>query len=129
MSPCSASTPQDPERYGRLVTDGADLLRIVEYKDATEAERAITLCNSGVLACDADLLADLVAGLTNDNAAGEYYLTDVIAAARAQGPQRGLCDLRRGRDDGRQHPHRSLPPPRPRSSHTPGRWRLPKASR
>ena len=86
--------PQDPKRYGRLVTDGADLLRIVEYKDATDAERAITLCNSGVLACDADLLADLVAGLSNDNAAGEYYLTDVIAAARSKGRSAGYvtCD-------------------------------------
>jgi bifunctional UDP-N-acetylglucosamine pyrophosphorylase / glucosamine-1-phosphate N-acetyltransferase len=77
--------PQDPKRYGRLVTEGADLLRIVEFKDATVAERAITLCNAGILACDADLLADLVGGLTNDNAAGEYYLTDVIAAARTKG--------------------------------------------
>ncbi len=86
--------PQDAKRYGRLVTDGADLLRIVEFKDATDAERAITLCNSGVLACDADLLGDLVAGLTNDNAAGEYYLTDVIAAARSKGRSAGYvtCD-------------------------------------
>ncbi|MFB2532944.1 bifunctional UDP-N-acetylglucosamine diphosphorylase/glucosamine-1-phosphate N-acetyltransferase GlmU [Paracoccus sp. p4-l81] len=75
----------DPGRYGRLVADGADLHRIVEYKDATEDERAITLCNSGVIAADATLLADLVGGLGNDNAAGEYYLTDIVAAARARG--------------------------------------------
>jgi len=78
-------TDSRPQRYGRLVMDGDALLRIVEYKDATEAERAITLINSGVVACDAGALADLVAGLTNDNAAGEYYLTDIPAAARARG--------------------------------------------
>ncbi|MDF2140055.1 bifunctional UDP-N-acetylglucosamine diphosphorylase/glucosamine-1-phosphate N-acetyltransferase GlmU [Paenirhodobacter sp. CAU 1674] len=75
----------DPGRYGRLIARGRDLDRIVEFKDATDKERAITLCNSGVIACDAALLADLVGGLSNDNAAGEYYLTDIVAAARARG--------------------------------------------
>ena len=73
-------------RYGRLILAGIDrLARIVEYKDATPAERQITLMNSGVLCADAALLADLVAGLGNDNAAGEYYLTDVVGAAVARG--------------------------------------------
>ena len=75
----------DPGRYGRLIADGSALERIVEFKDATDQERAISLCNSGVIACDAALLAELVAGLGNDNAAGEYYLTDIVAAARAKG--------------------------------------------
>lgn len=75
----------DPGRYGRLIARGRDLDRIVEFKDATDEERTITLCNSGVIACDAALLADLVGGLSNDNAAGEYYLTDIVAAARARG--------------------------------------------
>ncbi|MCT8328521.1 bifunctional UDP-N-acetylglucosamine diphosphorylase/glucosamine-1-phosphate N-acetyltransferase GlmU [Albidovulum sediminis] len=75
----------DPGRYGRLIANGGALERIVEYKDATEAERAITLCNSGVVAVEARLLAELVGGLTNDNAAGEYYLTDIVAAARVRG--------------------------------------------
>jgi bifunctional UDP-N-acetylglucosamine pyrophosphorylase/glucosamine-1-phosphate N-acetyltransferase len=75
----------DPGRYGRLIASGDRLDRIVEWKDATEDERRIDLCNSGVVACDAALLARLVGGLTNDNAAGEYYLTDIVAAARAQG--------------------------------------------
>lgn len=74
----------DPGRYGRLIAQDGALERIVEYKDATGAERAITLCNSGVVAVDARLLGELVAGLTNDNAAGEYYLTDIVAAARAR---------------------------------------------
>ncbi len=75
----------DPGRYGRLVVEGNDLLRIVEFKDASAAEQAITLCNSGVVAADATLLQALVAEVGNDNAAGEYYLTDIVAIARARG--------------------------------------------
>ena len=75
----------DPGRYGRLVMDGDRLDRIVEFKDASDEERAITLCNSGVIAADAKTLFDLVAAVGNDNAAGEYYLTDIIAIARARG--------------------------------------------
>lgn len=84
----------DPGRYGRLVTGPEGLERIVEWKDAGEDERTIGLCNSGVLAADARLLAELVAGLSNDNAAGEYYLPDVVAAARARGlsAEVVLCD-------------------------------------
>ena len=72
-------------RYGRLVIDGDRLLRIVEYKDATEDERQIRFTNSGVLACDAATLFDLIAGLSNDNASGEYYLTQVAEMANARG--------------------------------------------
>jgi len=75
----------DPGRYGRLVTDGDRLEKIVEFKDASDEERAITLCNSGVLAADASLLMELLAAVGNDNAAGEYYLTDVPGLARARG--------------------------------------------
>lgn len=84
----------NPGRYGRLVADGDTLDRIVEYKDADDATRAITLCNSGVMALDAGLLRDLVGQLSNDNAAGEYYLTDVVALARAQGRSAAVvtCD-------------------------------------
>ncbi len=84
----------DPGRYGRLVTSGDTLERIVEYKDATDEERAITLCNSGVVAADAALLWDLLAAVTNDNAAGEYYLTDVPGIARSRGLSAGFvtCD-------------------------------------
>jgi bifunctional UDP-N-acetylglucosamine pyrophosphorylase / glucosamine-1-phosphate N-acetyltransferase len=78
-------TDSRPKRYGRLVMEGDQLIRIVEYKDATETERAIPLINSGVVACDLPLLNDLVEGLSNDNAAGEYYLTDIVAAARSRG--------------------------------------------
>jgi bifunctional UDP-N-acetylglucosamine pyrophosphorylase / glucosamine-1-phosphate N-acetyltransferase len=84
----------DPGRYGRLVTTGDSLERIVEFKDATPEERAITLCNSGVICADAATLASLVAAVTNDNASGEYYLTDIAALARARGLTAGvvICD-------------------------------------
>ena len=75
----------DPGRYGRLVVEDGALTRIVEFKDATEAERAITLCNSGVVMAEAALLFDLVAAVGNDNAAGEYYLTDIVGIANARG--------------------------------------------
>ena len=80
----------DPGRYGRLVTQGARLERIVEFKDASEAERAITLCNSGVICADRATLFALIAAVGNDNAAGEYYLTDIVALARAQGLSAGV---------------------------------------
>ncbi len=75
----------DPARYGRLVMQGDTLERIVEFKDASPDERAITLCNSGVIAGDAKTLFDLLDDVTNDNAAGEYYLTDIVGLARARG--------------------------------------------
>jgi bifunctional UDP-N-acetylglucosamine pyrophosphorylase / glucosamine-1-phosphate N-acetyltransferase len=84
----------DPGRYGRLVTTGDSLARIVEYKDATSEERALTLCNSGVICADSATLATLVAAVSNDNAAGEYYLTDIVAIARSKGLTAGvvICD-------------------------------------
>lgn len=83
-------TAADPARYGRLVTAGDTLERIVEFKDATDKERAITLCNSGVICADRAQLFDLVAQVGNDNAASEYYLTDIVALARAQGLSAGV---------------------------------------
>jgi len=75
----------DPGRYGRLVVDNGALTRIVEFKDASEAERAITLCNSGVVAADAQVLFSLIEAVGNDNASGEYYLTDIVEIANARG--------------------------------------------
>ncbi|SMX32627.1 bifunctional UDP-N-acetylglucosamine diphosphorylase/glucosamine-1-phosphate N-acetyltransferase GlmU [Octadecabacter ascidiaceicola] len=75
----------DPGRYGRLVMDGEALDAIVEFKDATDAERAITLCNSGVICAKSDVLFDLIDGVSNENASGEYYLTDIISIARTKG--------------------------------------------
>lgn len=75
----------DPGRYGRLVMAGDTLERIVEFKDADATERAITLCNSGVVACKAPLLFDLIEAVDNNNASEEYYLTDIVGLARARG--------------------------------------------
>jgi len=72
-------------RYGRLVMDGDTLVRIVEYKDASEEERAIRFTNSGLLACDAQTLFGLLQEIGNDNASGEYYLTEVAELANAGG--------------------------------------------
>jgi bifunctional UDP-N-acetylglucosamine pyrophosphorylase/glucosamine-1-phosphate N-acetyltransferase len=76
----------NPAAYGRLILggDGA-LLRIVEAKDANEAELAVRHCNSGVLAASASVLFDLLSRVGNANANGEYYLTDVVGLARAAG--------------------------------------------
>ena len=75
----------DPGRYGRLIMAGTALQRIVEFKDATDEERSVTFCNSGIIMADAARLMDLVSRVTNENAAGEYYLTDIVALARADG--------------------------------------------
>jgi bifunctional UDP-N-acetylglucosamine pyrophosphorylase/glucosamine-1-phosphate N-acetyltransferase len=82
-----AMRPADPGRYGRVVLDpsSGDVLRIVEWADADAADRGIGLCNAGVVCAPvADLLRWLRA-VRNDNAKGEYYLTDAVALARAEG--------------------------------------------
>jgi len=79
-------TPADAARYGRLVLDdGGTLERIVEYKDASDEERAIGLCNSGMMLIDGSALFGWLDQLSNNNAAGEYYLTDLVAVARKDG--------------------------------------------
>ncbi len=81
-----AMRPADPGRYGRVVLDGqGDVERIVEWADATPAEQAIGLCNAGVVCAPAADLFRWLSALKNDNAKGEYYLTDVVAQARAEG--------------------------------------------
>lgn len=83
--------PADPTGYGRLLTnaDGA-LTAIREEKDASEAERRVRLCNSGVLGFRVADLADVLARITNANAKGEYYLTDTIELIRADGGRAGV---------------------------------------
>jgi bifunctional UDP-N-acetylglucosamine pyrophosphorylase/glucosamine-1-phosphate N-acetyltransferase len=75
----------DPGGYGRLVMRDGVLDKIVENKDATPQERAITFCNSGVILCPVDLMFELISAVDKSNAAGEYYLTDLPALARAAG--------------------------------------------
>ena len=74
----------DPARYGRLIMNGDTLERIVEFKDASDEERAISFCNSGLMACDAQMLFSLIDAVGNDNAAQEFYLTDIVEIARAR---------------------------------------------
>lgn len=78
--------PAVPGAYGRLIL-GADggLDAIVEYLDATEEQRAVTLCNAGLMAFDGARLFGLLDSIGSDNAKGEYYLTDAVAVARAAG--------------------------------------------
>ncbi|EUB83582.1 bifunctional UDP-N-acetylglucosamine diphosphorylase/glucosamine-1-phosphate N-acetyltransferase GlmU [Pseudomonas sp. GM30] len=77
---------EDPTGYGRIVRNAdGKVAAIVEHKDASEAQRAITEGNTGILAVPANRLADWMSRLSNNNAQGEYYLTDVIEMAVSDG--------------------------------------------
>lgn len=75
----------DPTGYGRLITEGDKLIAIREHKDASENERAITLCNSGLMAINGALALALLKSIGASNAQNEFYLTDAVALARAAG--------------------------------------------
>ena len=77
--------PDDPGAYGRIVADGDRIAKMVEFKDASATERAVTLCNSGLMAVRSADLWPLLARIGNDNAAKEYYLPDIIGLAIADG--------------------------------------------
>lgn len=81
-----ASTPSDPLNYGRIILgEGDHIAKMVEYKDATEEERAVRLCNSGMMAVRAKDLFFWLGQVRNDNAAGEYYLPDIVNIAAGAG--------------------------------------------
>ncbi len=81
-----ASSPADPLNYGRIILgEGDRIAKMVEYKDATEEERAVHLCNSGMMAIRARDLFRWLDEVGNDNSAGEYYLPDVVNIAAAEG--------------------------------------------
>ena len=81
-----ASSPDNPKTYGRVILGTGDIIaKMVEYRDATEAERAVPLCNSGMMAVRASDLWRWLAKVGNDNAAGEYYLPDIVMIAAAEG--------------------------------------------
>ena len=83
--------PADARAYGRIIADADGTIRkMVEYKDANAQERAVDLCNSGVTAVRTRDLWQLLEAVGNDNAAGEYYLPDVVTLAIAQGG-RAMC--------------------------------------
>lgn len=74
-----------PTGYGRVLTEGSRVLAIREEKDASPAERAVTLCNAGLMALSGQHALTLLGRIGNDNAAGEYYLPDAVALAVAEG--------------------------------------------
>ncbi len=76
---------EDPTGYGRLITQGGRLTAIREHRDASAAERAVSLCNGGLMAIRGDLALGLLDRIGNDNAQGEYYLTDIVRIANALG--------------------------------------------
>ena len=80
-----AMRPTVPGRYGRVIGTEDEVQRIVEAKDATPEELSVGLCNAGVLCGPGADMARWLAAVRNDNAAGEYYLTDLVALARAEG--------------------------------------------
>lgn len=77
--------PADAARYGRLKMQGDELVSIVEYKDATDEEKAIGFCNSGCMVFDGKYLFEILHKIGNENVAGEYYLTDAVSVARKMG--------------------------------------------
>jgi bifunctional UDP-N-acetylglucosamine pyrophosphorylase/glucosamine-1-phosphate N-acetyltransferase len=81
-----ASQPEDPGKYGRIILGQGDrIARMVEYRDATEEERAVRLCNSGMMAVRAADLFRWLGKVGSANAAKEYYLPDIVNIAAAEG--------------------------------------------
>jgi bifunctional UDP-N-acetylglucosamine pyrophosphorylase / glucosamine-1-phosphate N-acetyltransferase len=80
-----AFEPEDPTGYGRVIVENGRIVKMVEQKDATEAEKAVKLSNSGLMAVKARDLFGLLARVTDDNAQKEFYLTDIINIANADG--------------------------------------------
>ncbi|WP_375402672.1 bifunctional UDP-N-acetylglucosamine diphosphorylase/glucosamine-1-phosphate N-acetyltransferase GlmU [uncultured Sphingomonas sp.] len=89
--------PADPGAYGRVIADADGRIeRMIEYKDADAAQRAETLCNSGLMAVRAADLFALLARVGNDNAAGEYYLPDIVMLAAADGRRSAVIETEPG---------------------------------
>ena len=80
-----AMRPADPGRYGRVLTQDGSVTRIVEWAEASAAERSVGLCNAGVICAAGADLARWLRAVRNQNAQGEYYLTDAVAIAAAEG--------------------------------------------
>jgi bifunctional UDP-N-acetylglucosamine pyrophosphorylase/glucosamine-1-phosphate N-acetyltransferase len=83
--------PADPTGWGRFITDGDRLLAIREHKDASESERQIGLCNACILAFRASVFRELIDRVQNNNAQGEYYVTDLVELANAAGYKVGYA--------------------------------------
>ncbi len=79
--------PWNPGAYGRIIAEDGTIRKMVEFKDADEDERAVGLCNSGLMAVRGDVLFTLLGEVNNNNAQGEYYLPDIVnVAIRADVP-------------------------------------------
>ena len=83
---------EKPRGYGRLLVENGELVAIREEKDASEAERAVTWCNSGLMAINGRKALDYLDRIGNQNANGEYYLTDVVEIARSLGGRTTAVD-------------------------------------
>lgn len=91
----------DPAAYGRVISeDGRTVTKMVEFKDASEAEQAIDLCNSGMMAVRAADLFALLARIGNDNAASEYYLPDIVMTALGDGRASAFVETGEGEVQG-----------------------------
>jgi bifunctional UDP-N-acetylglucosamine pyrophosphorylase/glucosamine-1-phosphate N-acetyltransferase len=85
--------PPDPLAYGRIIADADGVIeKMVEYKDASAAERAVTLCNSGLMAVRSSDLWRLLGQVGNDNAAGEYYLPDIVMLGLSAGRRSAVIE-------------------------------------
>lgn len=76
---------ENPHGYGRLIEENGELIAIREEKDASFLEKQVQFCNGGLMAIAGKPALELLRGIGNDNAKGEYYLTDIVANARAAG--------------------------------------------
>ena len=96
-----ASRPADPKRYGRILANADGTIeKMVEYKDASEEERRVDLCNSGLMAVRAADLWPLLERVGSDNAAGEYYLPDIVMIAAADGRRSTVIEVDAGEVEG-----------------------------
>lgn len=90
-----ATTLEEPFGYGRIISDAqGDVIRIVEEADATDAEKKISVVNSGTYCVKIDFLKKFLPGLRSDNAQGEFYLTDVVERAYEAGDPASLLEVR-----------------------------------
>ena len=111
----------DPTGYGRIVRDAEGrVAAIVEQKDADEEQRRIRVINTGIIAAESTALKRWLAHLSNDNAQGEYYLTDVFAAAAAEFSAAEMVLVRRGHRSRRRQRSLAARPARARLPAAPG---------
>ncbi|HMB48463.1 MAG TPA: bifunctional UDP-N-acetylglucosamine diphosphorylase/glucosamine-1-phosphate N-acetyltransferase GlmU, partial [Afifellaceae bacterium] len=85
--------PEDPAAYGRLIVEDGKLLAIREFRDASEAERKITFCNSGIMAFSGPAVLKILDQINDDNAQKQFYLTDAVEVANRMGLQASAVEL------------------------------------